>query len=145
MSFRSGKSLNTLDCSRPVTARVSSWMKCSEYDSRAGGRHPAEWISAGTPSSHSASQTGYQKRSPRAGGCCSPSYGSGLIIAPTKPYSVTQRRNSPVHAAGEVSIVCGSPAMPLNRGSTSHDRAIAWFVSSANHCTIFPGDSLCIS
>src|ERR1700744_5432286 len=130
MTFRSGKSLNTLDCSRPVTASVSSWMKCSEYVSRAGGLQPAEWSSAGTPSSQSASHTGYQKRSPSPGGCCSPSYGSGLIIAPTKPYSVTQRRNSSIQAAGEVSIVCGSPASPFDRGSTWQDRA--------NHLLFFP-------
>jgi hypothetical protein len=67
-----------------------------------------------------------------------------LIIAPTKPYSVTHRRSSFIHVAGEVSMVCGSPATPLNRDSTWQDSAIALFVSSAYHWTIFAGDSLCI-
>jgi hypothetical protein len=144
MIFRFGKSSKTCDASSPATVKVSSWMKCSEYVSRAGGRQPAEWISAGTSSSHSASQTGYQKRSPIAGGCALPSYGSGLSSVPTKPSSSTQRRSSATHRSGFRSMLCGRPATPRNRsGSSRQVRAMTSLVSCTNHSTSRPC-SLCI-
>src|SRR6266508_3029469 len=128
-----------------MIVRVSVVMKWLEYVSH-GSLHDAEWISAGMSNATIFSYSGYQYSSPSPGdGVPLPSYGSGLIMIPTKPISTQRSISSNVLVIGTPAH-CGSPATPRYRvGASLTLLAMASLLACTHHWTIFSGFSECIN